>query len=449
LPQHVSLSLPSPTIKGQLALDLARAAVPGDNHGDGNGGPHVSLPLSGVTVLDLTRVLAGPYATMVLGDLGADVIKVERLPGGDDARAMGPFRDGQSFCFAQVNRNKRGVAIDLRHPEGRQALLALAARSDVVVENFRPGTAERLGCGYDAVRAVRPDVIYCSISGFGQTGPYAQRPAYDIIAQGISGFLSMTGYPGGPPAKSGIALNDIAGGVTAVQAILAAYIARLRGEGGQYIDTSLVEAGVAWTVWEAAAYFGTGEVAAPAGTRHRRNAPYQAFRTSDGYVTVGGNTERMWHALCTEVLGRPDWTSRPEYATAAGRLAHGDELERDIESVLVTDTTEHWVGAMLAAGVPAGPVNTYDQMIADPHLTARGVTTTVQHPVLGPVRMLSSPLRLSKTPPRIQRAAPLLGQHTAQVLGSLGYPDEEVSALQAAGAVYDPALPSPTGGTDD
>ena len=176
---------------------------------------------------------------------------------------------------------------------------------------FAPGTTERLGCGYDAVRAVRPDIIYCSISGFGQTGPYAQRPAYDIIAQGISGFLSMTGHPGGPPTKSGIALNDIAGGVTAVQAILAAYIARLRGEGGQYIDTSLVESGIAWTVWEAAAYFGSGEVAAPAGTRHRRNAPYQAYRTKDGYVTVGGNTQRMWQALCTEVLGRPDWTSRP------------------------------------------------------------------------------------------------------------------------------------------
>ena len=260
----------------------------------------MSLPLTGVTVLDLTRVLAGPYATMVLGDLGADVIKVERLPDGDDSRAMGPFRDGESYCFAQVNRNKRGVALDLKHPDGLKALLALAARSDVVVENFRPGTAERLGCGYDAVRAVRPDVIYCSISGFGQTGPYAQRPAYDIIAQGISGFLSMTGHPGGPPAKSGIALNDIAGGVTAVQAILAAYIARLRGEGGQYIDTSLVESGVAWTVWEAAAYFGSGEVAAPAGTRHRRNAPYQAYRTKDGYVTVGGNTQRMWQALCTQ-----------------------------------------------------------------------------------------------------------------------------------------------------
>src|SRR5690348_17988035 len=189
---------------------------------------------------------------------------------------MGPFGDGESYCFAQVNRNKRGVALDLKHPDGLTALLALAARSDVVVENFRPGTAERLGCGYDAVRAVRPDVIYCSISGFGKTGPYAQRPSYDIIAQGISGFLSMTGHPGGPPAKSGIALNDIAGGVTAVQAILAAYIARLRGEGGQYIDTSLVGSGIAWPVWGPAASFGRGEVAAPAGPRLRRTAPNKA-----------------------------------------------------------------------------------------------------------------------------------------------------------------------------
>ena len=230
------------------------------------------------------------------------------------------------------------------------------------------------------------------------------------------------------------------GGNRRGRAILAAYIARLRGEGGQYIDTSLVESGIAWTVWEAAAYFGSGEVAAPAGTRHRRNAPYQAYRTKDGYVTVGGNTQRMWQSLCTQVLGRPDWAARPEYATAADRLAHGDELERDIQSVLATGTTDHWVTAMLAAGVPAGPVNTYDQMIADPHLTARGITTTVEHSVLGPVRALSSPLRLSKTPPQIRRAAPVFGEHTAQVLGSLGYSAEDVSALQAAGAVYDPAV---------
>ena len=189
-------------------------------------------------------------------------------------------------------------------------------------------------------------------------------------------------------------------------------------------------------------------MAAPAGTRHRRNAPYQAYRTKDGYVTVGGNTQRMWQALCTEVLGRPDWTSRPEYATAQDRLAHGDELEQDIQSVLVTDTTDHWVTAMLAAGVPAGPVNTYAQMIADPHLNERGITTTVEHSILGPVRALSSPLRLSKTPPQIRRGAPVFGEHTAQVLGSLGYPAEDVSALQTAGAVYDPALPKPAGGAD-
>jgi crotonobetainyl-CoA:carnitine CoA-transferase CaiB-like acyl-CoA transferase len=400
----------------------------------------MSLPLTDVTVLDLTRVLAGPYATMVLGDLGADVIKVERLPGGDDSRAMGPFTGGESYCFAQVNRNKRGVALDLKRAEGRTALLAIAATADIVVENFRPGTTARLGCDYDTVRALNPDVIYCSISGFGQTGPYAQRPSYDIIAQGISGFLSMTGHPDGPPAKVGIALNDVAGGATAVQAILAAYIARLRGEGGQYIDTSLLESGVAWTVWEAAAYFGSGEVAAPAGTRHRRNAPYQAFRTKDGYVTVGANTQRMWQALCAEVLGHPEWASRPEYADVPARLAHVDELERDIESVLVRETTEHWVSALLDAGIPAGPVNTYDQAISDPHLAERGATTTVTHPVLGEMRALSSPLRLSRTPPRIRRAAPVFGQHTAEVLTAAGYTEGQVAALHEAGVLFDRSI---------
>jgi len=402
----------------------------------------MSLPLSGVTVLDLSRVLAGPYCTMVLGDLGADVIKVERLPGGDDSRRMGPFLDGESYCFAQVNRNKRGVALDLKKPDGRRALLTIAERSDVVVENFRPGTTRRLGCDYDAVRAVNPDVIYCSVSGFGQTGPYAQRPAYDIIAQGISGFLSMTGHPGGPPAKMGIALNDIAGGVTAVQAVLAAYVARLRGEGGQYIDISLLESGVAWTVWEAAAYFGAGEVAAAPGTRHRRNAPYQAFKTKDGYVTVGANTERMWQALCRDVLSRPEWAARPEYASATERLAHGDDLERDIESVLRTETTDHWVAAMLAAGVPAGPVNAYDQVIADPQLAARHAVTTVEHPVLGTQQMLSSPLRLSRTPPRIRRAAPVFGEHSAEVLRSFGYSAGQIAGLHRDGTLYDPALDS-------
>jgi crotonobetainyl-CoA:carnitine CoA-transferase CaiB-like acyl-CoA transferase len=401
-------------------------------------------PLQGLTVLDLSRVLAGPYATMVLADLGADVIKVERLPGGDDSRTMGPFLDGESYCFAQVNRGKRGVALDLKQPAGLAALLAIAAQVDVVVENFRPGTTERLGCDYETVRALNCDVIYCSISGFGQTGPYAARPAYDIIAQGVSGLLSMTGQPGGPPAKVGIALNDVAGGSAAVQAILAAHIARLGGQGGQYIDLSLVEAGVAWTVWEAAAYFGAGEVASAAGTRHRRNAPYQAFRTADGYVTVGANTERMWRALCVEVLDRPEWLTCEQYATSQSRLDHVDDLERDIESVLATATTERWVAALLAAGVPAGPVHTYDQVLADPQLVARDVTTTVDHPSLGTMRTLSSPLRLAGTPPRIDRPAPLFGEHSVEVLAAYGYGTADIRALHDSGVLFDAGLATVT-----
>jgi crotonobetainyl-CoA:carnitine CoA-transferase CaiB-like acyl-CoA transferase len=399
----------------------------------------MTLPLDGVKVLDLTRALAGPYCTMVLGDLGADVIKVERLPGGDDSRRLGPHRDGESYCFAQVNRNKRGIALDLKHPAGQAALLEIAAGCDVFVENFRPGTTPRLGCDYESVRARNPQIVYCSISGFGQTGPYALRPAYDIIAQGVSGLLSMTGHSDGPPAKVGVAIHDVAGGSTAVQAILAAHIAKLNGHGGQYIDISLVEAGVAWTVWEAAAFFGSGEVAGRVGTRHRRIAPYQAFRTQDGYVTIGANTERMWRALC-RVLERPEWVDSPQYGSSDARIEHADALAREIEALLVGRTTAYWVETLLAAGVAVGPVNTYDEMLRDPHLVARGVTSVVEHPTLGPLDALSSALRLSGTPPRIRRPAPLFGQHSAQVLAEFGIGTDEVRTMHEAGAVFDPAL---------
>jgi crotonobetainyl-CoA:carnitine CoA-transferase CaiB-like acyl-CoA transferase len=408
----------------------------------------MTLPLAGVVVLDLTRVLAGPYCTMVLGDLGADVIKIERLPDGDDSRTMGPFLDGESYCFAQVNRNKRGVALDLKTTGGIRALLAIAAKADIIVENFRPRTTERLGCDYESIRTLNPDVIYCSISGFGQTGPDALRPAYDIIAQGISGFLGMTGQPDGPPAKVGIAINDVAGGSTAVQAILAAHIVKLKGGGGQYIDLSLVEAGVAWTVWEAAAFFGAGEVAGAVGTRHRRSAPYQAFRTQDGYVTVGANTERMWRALCVDVLDRPEWADAPVYAKAADRLRNVDQLEADIELVLATAPTEYWVAKMLAAGVPAGPVHSYDQMLGDPHLVARAITTDIEHPTMGTLRTLSSPLRLARTPPQISRSAPLFGQHSAEVLASFGVDVVDIEAMHASGALFDRDLAASAGASD-
>jgi crotonobetainyl-CoA:carnitine CoA-transferase CaiB-like acyl-CoA transferase len=299
------------------------------------------LALDGMKVVDFTRVLSGPYCTMVLADLGADVLKVERFPGGDESRRLGPHHNGESYCFAMANRNKRSIALDLKSQAGKDIALKLTASADVVVENFRPGVTERLGIDYEALAAENPQLVYCSITGFGQTGPYRLRAGYDIIAQGITGFLRMTGHPDGRPAKVGIAINDIAAGATAVQAILAAYIHRLRSGEGQYVDVSLVDSGLAWTIWESAAYFGSGEVPDPTGTRHRRAAPYQAYRTLDGYVTAGGNNERLWERFCTEVMERPEWLEDPRYADLSSRLAHADELERDIEAVSSTRPTAY------------------------------------------------------------------------------------------------------------
>ena len=397
------------------------------------------LPLDGVTVVDFTRVLSGPYCTMVLADLGADVLKVERFPGGDDSRRLGPHRNGESYCFAMVNRNKRSIALDLKSQAGREIALKLIGSADVVVENFRPGVTQRLGVDYDALRADHPQLVYCSITGYGQTGPYRLRAGYDIIAQGITGFLRMTGHPGGRPAKVGIAINDIAAGATAVHAILAAYIHRLRTDQGQYIDVSLVDSGLAWTIWESAAYFGSGEVPQPTGTRHRRVAPYQAYRTSDGYITAGGNNERLWERFCTQVMERPEWLQDARYADLAARLEHADELERDIESVSVTKPTAYWVEKLDAAGVPGGPVYTYDETLADEHVLARGMVEEVEHPRLGPTRTLGPVPKLSETPPRIRSAAPWLGQHSSQALAEVGFTAEEIDQLFAAGVVFDEA----------
>jgi crotonobetainyl-CoA:carnitine CoA-transferase CaiB-like acyl-CoA transferase len=393
------------------------------------------MPLDGVRVLDLTRFLSGPYCTMTLGDMGAEVVKVERPPGGDDIRKLGPHVNGESYCFAMVNRNKRSVALDVSTDAGREVLLTLAKRADVVVENFRPGVTQRLGIDPDTLRAEHPELVHCSITGFGQDGPYRDRPGFDIIAQGICGFLRMTGHPGDRPAKVGIAINDLVAGATAVQAVLAAYIHRLRTGTGQHIDVSLVDAGLAMTVWEAAAYFGSGELPAQTGTRHRRNAPYQAFRSADGYVTVGGNTEAMWRALCLEVLESPQLLADPRYADKFLRLAHVDELEADIEQVTSTRTTAEWVGRLEAAGVPGGPVLTYDQTLVDEHVLARGAVVEMEHPRMGTIRGLAPAARLSESPLSVRTPAPLLGEHTTDVLVDHGYRSEEISSLLASGTI--------------
>jgi crotonobetainyl-CoA:carnitine CoA-transferase CaiB-like acyl-CoA transferase len=408
------------------------------------------LPLQQMRVLDLTRFLTGPYCTMVLADMGADVVKIERPHVGDDTRRLGPHRNGESYCFAMVNRNKRSVGLDIRAPAGRDVLLKIAATADVVVENFRPGVTERLGVDYDAIRATNPDIIYCSITGFGQDGPYRDRPGFDIIAQGVCGFLRMTGQgptaalleagqPDDRPAKFGIAINDLVAGSTAVQAILGAYIHRLTTGSGQYIDLSLVDAGLALTIWESAAYFGSGELPAATGTRHRRNAPYQAYRTSDGYVTIGGNTEPMWEALCTQVLDAPHLIDDPRYQGKDARLAHVDELERDLEAILTTKPTSRWIDLLEHAGVPGGPVYTYDQALADEHINARGMIKEVTHPRMGVIKTLAPPIKFSETPLELRSPAPWIGQHTAEVLQEIGMSSDDTEELFRAGTLYDDA----------
>lgn len=394
-------------------------------------------PLSGFRVLDLTRFLSGPYCTMVLAELGADVIKIEQPGTGDDSRRMAPKVNGESYPFAMPNRSKRSVAVDLKSDRGRELFLELAANADLVIENFRPGVAKRLGIDYDSLRSVRDDILYCSISGFGQTGPYRDRPGFDIMAQGIGGFLRMTGQPDGKPTKVGIAINDIAAGATAIYSILAAELHRRQTGEGQYIDISLVDAGLAWTVWESGAYFGSGETPAQTGTRHRRSAPYQAYRTADGYVTIGANTDRLWLRLINDVLKRPDWADDKRFVDLPARMAHLDDLEEEIEAITTTLPTSAWVDRMDTAGVPGGPVLTYDETLDDPHVQARGMIVDLEHPIIGPMKTIAPPTRFSELEFSVRSPAPWLGQHTADVLADLGIERDEIDKLFADGVLYD------------
>ena len=395
------------------------------------------LPLDGFRVLDLSRFLSGPYTTMVLAELGADVVKVERFPEGDDSRRLSPKVNGESYPFGMPNRSKRSLALDLKSPEGRELFLRLAAESDLIIENFRPGVVRRLGIDYEAVRARRPDILYCSISGFGQTGPYRDRPGFDIMAQGVTGLLRMTGQPGGRPAKVGIAINDIAAGATAIYSVMAAQMVRQRTGEGQYIDISLVDAGLAWTLWEAGAYFGSGEIPAAAGTRHRRSTPYQAYRTSDGYVTIGANNERLWQRFVNDVVDRPEWVNDPRFATLPDRMAHIDELEQEIEAVTTTRPTNEWIEVLDKAGVPGGPVLTYDETLDDPHVLARDMVVEMEHPIIGPMRTVGTGARFSGLDFEVRGPAPWLGQHTAEVLSERGFSDHEISRLFDDGVIFD------------
>ena len=382
----------------------------------------MTLPLDGVRVVDLTQVMGGPFCTMQLGDLGADVIKVEP-PGGDLSRSMGgaelamPGADNAPF-FA-LNRNKRSIVLNLTLERDHEVFVALVRAADVLVESIRPGVTKRLRVDYATMAGINPRLIYTSISGFGQTGPNADRPGFDLIAQGMSGIMSVTGVPDGAPVKCGVPIADLAVGLIARNGILAALIARETTGRGQHIDTSLFESALAMCVWETTEYWASGKVPRAMGSAHRLSAPYEAFRTSDGYITLAALTQQQWQQLCA-TLDRGALASDPRFATNAARLAHRPELVREIEDALAVGTTSEWVERMLAAGVPAGPIHDFAQVLADPHTHARQMIEDVEHPVAGTVHTLGFPLKLSDMPLRVRRPPPLLGEHSAEILRELG-----------------------------
>ena len=394
-----------------------------------------SLPLAGVKVMDLTQIMAGPYCTMMLADMGADVLKVEKPNGGDDTRRMGPpFIEGESAAFLGINRNKRSIVIDLRSDDGREIARRMARASDVLVQNFRPGALERMGLGYEQVREINPAIVYCTISGFGATGPYARRGGFDLVAQGMSGLMSVTGHPGGPPTKVGVPVTDLNAGSFAAIGILTAYINRLRTGRGQHVDTSLLEGGVAYTFWESAIYFATGQSPTPKGSAHQLNAPYQAFRTTDGHINIGAANQATWERLCA-AIGRDELLTDPRFAEPRLRMDNLDSLVATLQDTFAQRASDEWLAALDAAGVPAGPIYDIESVYADPQVQAREMRVETDHPIAGRVSGIGIPVKLSDTPGTVRRPAPTLGQHTNEALSELGYTTTEITALRDDGVV--------------
>ncbi|MGN6230512.1 MAG: CaiB/BaiF CoA transferase family protein [Trinickia sp.] len=403
--------------------------------------------LAGVRVLDLSRVLAGPWAGQLLADLGADVVKVERPGAGDDTRAWGPpwLNDsdgqstGESAYYLSANRNKRSVTIDIASEAGQRVVRELASRADVVLENFKVGGLAQYGLDYASLKAVNPRLVYCSITGFGQTGPYASRAGYDFLIQGMGGLMSLTGRPdgteGGGPLKVGVALTDIMTGLYATVAVLAALKRREQSGEGQHIDLALLDVQIACLANQAANYLVGGVVPRRMGNAHPNIVPYQEFPTADGYMIVAVGNDSQFASLCN-TLGKPEWSSDERFATNPQRVKHRSELIALIHGMTVRRTTDEWVAAMEAAGVPCGPINTLDRVFADPHVQARGARIEMPHPLAKEVPLVANPIRLSESPVQYRHAPPTLGQHTEEVLSDwLGATAEEIDALRAKRAI--------------
>lgn len=396
----------------------------------------MARPLDGVRVLDLSIAFAGPFGSMMLGDLGAEVLKIEPPEGGDYARAFPPyFLHGDSVYFLSVNRNKKSLALNLKAPAGREILYELVKRSDVVFDNHRPGVLERLGADYATLKAINPRIIYCAISGFGQDGPYRDRPAYDIIIQAMGGGMSMTGEPGGPPCRMGLSMGDLAGGMFATQAVLAALYARERTGTGQAIDLSLLDCQIALLAYHLSYYHFSGKVPEPIGTGHPTLVPLRAFRTKDLWLVIDAHDDHFFVRLC-KVLGVPQLAQDPRFVTGAKRLENKQQLHALIEGIFLTKTADEWLKDLIAEGVPAGPVNTVDRATTDAQVLQRNMLITLEHPRGGQVKAAGNPIKLSAMPAESFQYPPALGQHTVEILGGLlGCPQEKIERLRAEGVI--------------
>lgn len=393
-------------------------------------------PLDDLFVVDLSRILSGPVCTMILADMGAEVVKIEPPPLGDDSRQWGPpFIGGISTYFLSVNRNKKSLGINLKTQEGSKILSQLIERADVLIENFRPGVLDKLGFGYEAVSKANPRTIYCSISGFGHTGPYRDRPGYDVIAQGESGMMDLTGYPDGPPTKLGASLADVVAGLYAVQGILLALLARHRSGRGQHVDISLLDGMVSTLTYQALIYLATGRSPKRMGSRHPSIVPYECFQAKDGFVNIGVTNQKQWENFC-RVLGFPQLVADPRFETMKARLANYHELRPMIERVLSPMTRAEVIALMSGVGIPAGPINTVGEILEDPHLHARDMIVELTHPEYGPLRVLGIPIKLSATPGAVENAPPRFGEHNQEILLKLGYDQDEIGRLTSHGVIH-------------